>query len=365
MSDIKSTTWDITPHTKAKHQILEAYLKAWFPILSSWNKKILYIDGFSGPGEYSGGEEGSPLIAIRTALDHKFSNSFNKIIFLFIEKDKYRLTNLKKVISMKFPSLPEKFTIITAGGEFQKFLSPILSNAQKEGNKLAPAFIFIDPFGFSDFPMSLINQIFTFKTTEILVTFMSGFINRFSALESNEKTLNDLFGNDGWKEANYLKGKEKERFIINYYNSRLKEIAKVKYTRHLEVRDNNDKLIYHLIFGTKNLRGLEAMKDAMYKVDRRGTYRFSDSTDPKQKYILDYNKDSWMLNAAQEVAKKFKGQTISLEDIKEYVLISTPYVFRKSILKHLENSASPKIQVIGRKKKLSYPDDCIISFLMN
>jgi hypothetical protein len=210
--------------------------------------------------------------------------------------------------------------------------------------------------------MSLIKQIFTFETTEILVTFMSGFINRFSSLSSNEKILDDLFGDEGWKRGNKLKGVEKERFIVNYYNSKLKEIAKVKYTRNLEMRDNNDKLIYHLIFGTKNLRGLEVMKDVMYKIDRRGTYRFSDNTDPKQKYIFDYNENYWMVDAAQKIAYNFKGQTTSLQDIKEYVLVSTPYVFRKAILKHLENTVPPKIQVTDRKKKLSYPDDCIIKF---
>ena len=30
--------------------------------------EILYIDGFAGPGEYEGGEAGSPIIALDTAL---------------------------------------------------------------------------------------------------------------------------------------------------------------------------------------------------------------------------------------------------------------------------------------------------------
>jgi hypothetical protein len=39
---------------------VRAYLDAWLPILSSVNSRILFIDGFAGPGEYAGSEEGSP-----------------------------------------------------------------------------------------------------------------------------------------------------------------------------------------------------------------------------------------------------------------------------------------------------------------
>jgi len=71
MSNISTTVWDLEPHTEAKHEILKRYLQAWFPIMSKWNGRILYIDGFAGPGEYSNGDPGSPLIAINTAIEHE------------------------------------------------------------------------------------------------------------------------------------------------------------------------------------------------------------------------------------------------------------------------------------------------------
>jgi hypothetical protein len=42
------------------------------PALSSWNKRLIFTDGFYGPGEYETGEEGSPLIALRTLLEHSY-----------------------------------------------------------------------------------------------------------------------------------------------------------------------------------------------------------------------------------------------------------------------------------------------------
>lgn len=71
MTKITSTIWNIEPHTEAKHEILRKYLDAWFPIMTRWNGRVLYIDGFAGPGEYIGGKYGSPIIATKAVLEHK------------------------------------------------------------------------------------------------------------------------------------------------------------------------------------------------------------------------------------------------------------------------------------------------------
>ena len=55
----RTTTWSLEPHTKGKHLVLQHYMGAWLPILTSWNGRVLFIDAFAGPGEYTGGEAGS------------------------------------------------------------------------------------------------------------------------------------------------------------------------------------------------------------------------------------------------------------------------------------------------------------------
>jgi hypothetical protein len=46
--------------------------------------ELLYVDGFAGPGEYSDGEDGSPIIALKAALGHKPPLQA-KIHFLFVK----------------------------------------------------------------------------------------------------------------------------------------------------------------------------------------------------------------------------------------------------------------------------------------
>src|SRR5438067_10017963 len=81
----KDTIWPIEPHTSAKHQILRKYLDAWLPILGAYNKRIVYVDGFAGPGRYTGGEPGSPIVALEAALTHQ-AKLPGELVFLFIEK---------------------------------------------------------------------------------------------------------------------------------------------------------------------------------------------------------------------------------------------------------------------------------------
>ena len=66
----ESTLWDLDPHTIGKHLVLKNYMNAWLPIMSRWNGRVLFIDAFAGPGEYSKGELGSPIIALRALIEH-------------------------------------------------------------------------------------------------------------------------------------------------------------------------------------------------------------------------------------------------------------------------------------------------------
>ena len=73
-----TTTWELEAHTIGKHLVLKHYMGAWLPIMSRWNGRVLFIDAFAGPGKYSGGEPGSPVIAIRSLTDHRAKNQMRE-----------------------------------------------------------------------------------------------------------------------------------------------------------------------------------------------------------------------------------------------------------------------------------------------
>src|SRR5438045_2785513 len=108
MTDTLDTVWDLEPHTEAKHRILREYLNAWFTILDRRQKgqRLLYVDGFAGPGEYKGGEDGSPVVALK-ALQENPHSFRNKINVVFIENRKARYEHLERVLAPHCAKLAE------------------------------------------------------------------------------------------------------------------------------------------------------------------------------------------------------------------------------------------------------------------
>jgi len=365
LSNIDSTIWPIEPHTKAKHEILQEYLKPWFPILSKYDGNIVYLDGFAGPGVYSNGEEGSPVIAVRTAVEHKLLKNFKKVVFWFIEKDPQRAKKLKEVLQQKFPKLPDNLSYHVQRDEFATSFESALDNLEKEGSNLAPTFAFLDPFGFSGLPMTLIKRMLSYKKCEVLITFMIGFVLRFHD-ELRTDAQNALFGTTEWRKVDEITNPdEKRKFFLNLYVKQLKEVAGAKFVRTFEMIGKGNQTIYHLVYGTKHWKGLEVMKKAMLTVDKRGIYTFSDNTDPNQTFLFNNSADeNWMPDAANRIFGKFKGQSVTVETIHEFIITDTPHIFKKKILEYLEKSVPSKItSVTGRKTKgFHYPDTCIIQF---
>ncbi len=358
-SNTNNTIWDLAPHTAAKHKILERYLQAWMPILSRWHSDLNYIDGFAGPGIYSKGEEGSPLIALRTAVGHE--TQLASVSFTFVECREDRAMTLKKVLGERYPKLPKNFKCEVICGEFADVMNGVF-DSMKKGQTLAPSFVFIDPFGLKGFPMSLVARILNCPRCEVLVTFMEGFIVRFSG-KLFADIHNELFGTPKWREVNKKRTtEERKNFLLELYQNQLKRVPRC-YARSFEMKDEKGRTIYYLVYATKHEKGMEVMKEAMWKVDPTGMYRFSDRTNPRQHFLLDYMDEAWWGEAAsRDVNTQFKGRTVPLETLRKFVILETPWLFRKRpILERLEKRGKI-INVRPRQRKFTYPDGCEITF---
>jgi three-Cys-motif partner protein len=138
MAAPRPTVWELEPHTRAKHELLKRYLQAWMIILSQGKfAEILYIDGFAGPGEYAGGEAGSPIIALDTALEFKPPLTA-KVHFLFVEERDDRADHLRKQVALR--TLPAK-------AEGDLLVEEIAHRIDKDHLRLTPPKRLFQPFG--------------------------------------------------------------------------------------------------------------------------------------------------------------------------------------------------------------------------
>lgn len=362
------TIWEIDPHTKAKHIILRKYLDAWLPIISHSFKKLNYIDGFSGPGEYLSNEKGSPIIAVESVIEHNL-NLNCEINFLFIEKDKKRCNHLKKFLSnLNLPQKP-KINIKIECGKFSQTIKPLLDELDKANSRIAPTFLFIDPFGFSDIPIDLIKQFMKHSKCEVLITFMYRDVNRFISNKDNNSHLDELFGCAEWRQIRdnlNLTPRDRLDKLHGLYLNQLKNFAKINFVRSFMMINKNNQPNYFLFFGTNHLLGLEKMKDAMWKVDKKGAFEFSDVThDPKQAVLFEHTPKFFQLK--KEILEKFKHQKVSMKEIEDFVLKDTAFKkshIRSGVLSKMEKDGEILVHSTGKRAKNTFPlGKTIIEFL--
>ncbi|WP_051326889.1 three-Cys-motif partner protein TcmP [Aliagarivorans taiwanensis] len=125
----KETVWELEEHSIGKHLVLCNYLNAWLPIMSKYNQRLLIIDGFAGPGEYKGGQLGSPILALDALIAHKHQNLLSpEVVFYFIEKDPKRCDHLKSLIVQRYPSLPANVKVHITCGKFDSHMGELLDD---------------------------------------------------------------------------------------------------------------------------------------------------------------------------------------------------------------------------------------------
>src|SRR3989441_11006134 len=99
IADPNPAYWDqYGPFQRVKHDLIRCYLSGWYPKLGFWAGRVLYVDTHAGRGKYETGDPGSPLVALRTFLDHRSRPALlarSEFNFLFIERDPENLASLR------------------------------------------------------------------------------------------------------------------------------------------------------------------------------------------------------------------------------------------------------------------------------
>ena len=157
----RTTIWDAPPHTLAKIEILRAYMQAYVPILamSKRQRKLIIHDGFAGPNLYTNGGNGSPsavLTACREAVA-QIGDSWiaDDLICVFSEFDKARFQFLQS--SVNDVPKPYRLKAHTLCCSFVEAVNWIDEEYSSDLQINSPRFTFIDPFGATGAPFSVIR----------------------------------------------------------------------------------------------------------------------------------------------------------------------------------------------------------------
>lgn len=270
--------WPLEPHTEAKHRLYKRYLDAWFPIFlqQAWVNRVTYVDAFAGPGEYEGGEEGSPVFALDRLLNHDARDRMNltrdRVTLIFIEGDQSRHQHLKNLLVARFGPLDElPVTVIVKHGLAEQDTLALLNETEAWGS---PILAIYDSWGNVGVPWEHLQSIAANASSEAIVTFGA---NWFSRRESEEpEKLDEVFGGSQYWTASdkSLQSRDRWRFWLETYRAALLRAGFV-YSLSFQVLPRTGQPL-DLVFGTGHSRAVEAFKDSMWNVDGQNGMRFSD-----------------------------------------------------------------------------------------
>lgn len=342
------------PHTAAKHELLKTYLDRWFAILGldfrGQPGRINYIDGFAGPGEYDGGEIGSPQIAIQSALAHAQKGNLPpnvEINFIFVEANPQFAANLKsRLLQLQVPS---HFKVRIVEGEFADVVGSILDGLHAKGGALAPTFAFVDPFGFSGIPFELMQRILAYNKCEVYINIMVEFINRFLQ-HPDEDVVAHFPRTFGTEEVLQIPSQAGDRIraILNLYKSQLASAA--RYVGRFDMHGRKDQHTYSLFFASNHPLGFQKMKEAHWKVDKANGGKFSDRNpceSEQQSRLFGH------LHLRDQIQDQFAAKKVFMKDLETFVIQCTDYLpsHLREVLAELEAEDAIAVESVPNHKR--------------
>ena len=354
--------WPREEHTAAKHDVLGWYLDAWVPIIGRSFKDAVLIDCFAGPGVYEGGEPGSPILMLDRYLNRRDRKTLRATFhYYFIENDPRALALLEPLVEKRRRRLPEDSVCEVVRGEYADRFPEVLDRIKRPDGSYPPTFAFIDPCGHGGLPMTLHGDFLEFRQCEVLIFFSLPEIARFVSRAGQEPSLNALFDGTEWEAARDLQGAERREFLLNLFQRKLE--ARTEHVRAFQMitREGRD---YWLFFGTRNLTGLDRMKDAMWRRDPQTGRTFRDVTNRAVAVLFEEEPDTRPLLA--DLSERYGLAPFSSADAEAFTRMG---IFHHE--KHLKTRSLKPAEKLGLievvdappgRKKGQFPSGTVMRF---
>jgi three-Cys-motif partner protein len=254
------------PAAFVKHQMLRKYLQelAYKIGQTPVYKTINYVEGFAGPWRSvtSDLSDTSPHVAItalREAREGLLKRGYPvEIRCAFVEKDRANAEQLRESLKRYPDIVTEVFP-----GEFERHVADICSFVSKAYRPFT--FVFLDPTGWTGFPLDKITSVLQIKPGEVLINYMTKHITRFIDEDhpGKQQSFDGLFGSPGYrKDWTDLEGSNLIEARLSAYREQIRIAGGYAYVVSADVLDATcDQTLYDLVYGTRNIHGLRVFRD--------------------------------------------------------------------------------------------------------
>jgi three-Cys-motif partner protein len=186
-------------------------------------------------------------------------------------------------------TMPERVFVDIFPGDAFEHLERLLQHFDASGSRMAPAFIFVDPYGFK-VPGSVLRRLLAAGRVELFVNVIWRELDMAIAQARSQdsggmvETLDSVFDGDEWRTRIVPEGLLDER--ADQAVDLLRERYGARWATTVRMLATNDQTRYMLVHFSNHEDGRDLMKDAIWKVCPDGGYQARRSDNPNQTMLI-------------------------------------------------------------------------------
>ena len=357
--------------SRVKSSIVSNYFGAWAEVMEKTliryrnDRRLAYIDLFSGPGIYQDGTESTPLLVLRQAIASPFLSK--NLITVFNDKDQSNIDSLRTALSeienVHFLQCQPYFLCDEVGDNFINWFNTA---------KMPPSLVFIDPWGYKSLSLQLIRACTKGWGCDCIFFFNYRRINQYLTVDQFRDHMRLLFGEKRFeclrKKVNALGVQERESEIVGSFTEALKEKC-AKFVLPFKFKEgSSDRTSHYLFLTTKHFKGYDIMKSILTKMSSTSfqgvaNFEFAPIENYQMSFMDKFHRPVDKL--ANKLNEKYHGKKITFKKMYESDSVGTWFIakhFRKA-LKILEHEGKIQVHDPGKVRRgLSYPPSSVILF---
>lgn len=358
--------------SRIKSRIVAKYFWAWAKVMVSATKsrgnRIAYMDLFAGPGRYNDRTPSTPVIVLQKAIQEPDLREM--LVTIFNDKNRTNVDSLRETVS-GIPGIETlKYQPQIRNEEVGQKMVDLLQNI-----RLVPTLLFVDPWGYKGLSLALINSVLQNWGCDFVLFFNYNRVNPGLNNEAVRDHMNDLFGESRAdrirEQLEGLAPAEREALILEELSQALSEVGATYVLPFGFRNEQGTRTKHHLIFGSKNFKGYEIMKEIMAGESSEreqgvGSFTYCHASE-RQPALFALTRP--LDDLEETLLARFAGQQLTMREVYERHSVGTPYIKSnyKKVLTKMETSGAIKAQPPAeRRRKLkgeaTFADDVLVVF---
>ena len=280
--------------TTNKIKYVKTYVEKWLIIMTQRQDttNINFIDCMCNAGIYTDGDLCTATEILTLFYDYAIKYPEKNYCLYLNDKNQKRIEIMREVISKIIKKKPNNLHLYMNVDDVNFYIKKLINNDDKFIYPNA-TILYVDPYDFGTVHIPTLKKFCEKYYCELLFNlFTSDWVrNRNNELDKRiEKVIDD---------SSVILNNKQE--LVDYIIKQLK-CGKMQYSFNYEFHTENNVELYQIIFFTPNKKGLEVLKDALWKVfNGRSYYKnassrkydsnqlslFSEEDD--KKFIINYN----------------------------------------------------------------------------